>query len=86
MVGGAIHIELLHRAGGTVQLIASLDGTIGATADLFVPDYVTTFNGAIDAMLSAGAVAAQCGDQLVARLTVGAGTADVATALRLDLP
>ena len=84
--GGAIRIELLLRSGSGDQMLASLDGTITAMADLFIPYYVTHFNGQVDTTLTIPALAAVCGDQLVARLTVMPGTADVASALWLDVP
>jgi hypothetical protein len=54
--------------------------------DLFIGEYTTTFNGAIDADLVGAAVPAQCGDQLVAKLRVLPATGDLYDALWLDVP
>jgi hypothetical protein len=85
-VGGAVHFDLLYRKGGVDTPVASGDGAVAAMPSQFVPDYVTTFNAAIDLDLAGAAVPAACGDQLVVKLAVTQAASDLFDALWLDVP
>ncbi len=81
---GAIHFDLLHRVGANDTTVASFDGAIVAVTPYQVEFIKVT--GAIDQDLPIMALASQCGDQLVVRMTILPNTPTLQTILEVDLP
>jgi hypothetical protein len=83
-MGGSIHFDLLHRVGANDTTLASFDGAIVAVTPYQVEFVKVT--GAIDQDLPIAALAAQCGDRLVVRMTILPNTPTLQTILAVDLP